>query len=215
MEKPKRAKRDLILDTAFQLFVEKGYLDTKVIDIAEAAGIGKGTVYEYFTSKETLFAELLTTHVLNHYIKQTEQFVNTDDSCEEQLRQYIFFEREIACRFGNGKNYIDSLSLESGLFEQPELKKVVDKLLTLRFNTIHSIICNGIARGEFAPLNSVMVTFSLMGALCFFLSYNYSLLSRDNATRTLSFSEKEASWNEDDFLLLLFDGLLISTEPTK
>ena len=46
------------LDTALDLFVQKGYLDTKIIDIFNAAGIGKGTVYEYFSSKEELFTEL-------------------------------------------------------------------------------------------------------------------------------------------------------------
>ncbi len=50
-------KRPLILRAATELFAEQGFAAVRVADIAERAGIGKGTVYEYFTSKdELLFA---------------------------------------------------------------------------------------------------------------------------------------------------------------
>ncbi|HSL19814.1 MAG TPA: TetR/AcrR family transcriptional regulator [Methylomirabilota bacterium] len=50
-------KRPLILKAATRIFCERGFAAVRVADIAEAAGIGKGTVYEYFSSKdELLFA---------------------------------------------------------------------------------------------------------------------------------------------------------------
>lgn len=51
----KQAKRKEILRAAMRVFAEKGVTDTKMIDIARAAGIGKGTIYEYFRSREELF----------------------------------------------------------------------------------------------------------------------------------------------------------------
>jgi len=39
---------------ATAVFAERGYASTRVADIAERAGVGKGTVYEYFSSKEEL-----------------------------------------------------------------------------------------------------------------------------------------------------------------
>lgn len=45
-------RRDQLLDSAEQLFAKKGYADTTVADIAEAAGVAKGTFYLYFPSKE-------------------------------------------------------------------------------------------------------------------------------------------------------------------
>lgn len=51
----KVAKRDLIVQTAARVFARKGYSGTVISDIALAAGIGKGTIYEYFKSKEDLF----------------------------------------------------------------------------------------------------------------------------------------------------------------
>jgi AcrR family transcriptional regulator len=47
-------KRPRLVDAACAVFAEKGYASTRVADIAERAGVGKGTVYEYFSSKEEL-----------------------------------------------------------------------------------------------------------------------------------------------------------------
>lgn len=45
-------RRKDILDSALRLFSERGFNETTVGDIAEAAGMGTGTVYLYFPSKE-------------------------------------------------------------------------------------------------------------------------------------------------------------------
>jgi AcrR family transcriptional regulator len=45
-------RRDQLLDAAEKLFAEKGYAETTVLDIAEAAGVAKGTFYLYYPSKE-------------------------------------------------------------------------------------------------------------------------------------------------------------------
>ncbi|MDQ0339573.1 TetR/AcrR family fatty acid metabolism transcriptional regulator [Caldalkalibacillus uzonensis] len=52
-------KRQKILDSAFAVFTKKGYQQTKVDEVAQLAGIGKGTVYLYFPSKEELLREML------------------------------------------------------------------------------------------------------------------------------------------------------------
>ena len=45
------SKRDLILSTAKTIFIEKGYRGTTIANIADGAGIAKGSVYSYFSSK--------------------------------------------------------------------------------------------------------------------------------------------------------------------
>jgi AcrR family transcriptional regulator len=42
------------VEAATAVFAQKGYASTRVADIAERAEVGKGTVYEYFSSKEEL-----------------------------------------------------------------------------------------------------------------------------------------------------------------
>ncbi|MBA3391598.1 MAG: TetR/AcrR family transcriptional regulator [Deltaproteobacteria bacterium] len=47
-------KREAILDAALALFVERGFWGTAVPEIADRAGVGAGTIYRYFDSKEAL-----------------------------------------------------------------------------------------------------------------------------------------------------------------
>lgn len=47
-------KREAILEAALDLFVERGFYGTAVPEIADRAGVGAGTIYRYFESKEAL-----------------------------------------------------------------------------------------------------------------------------------------------------------------
>ena len=48
-------RRQDIIRAASRVFARKGYASTRIIDVAETASVGKGTIYEYFRSKEALF----------------------------------------------------------------------------------------------------------------------------------------------------------------
>jgi AcrR family transcriptional regulator len=52
------ARREAILEAARAVFAEKGLRASTIDDIAEAAELGKGTIYLYFKSKEQMFAAL-------------------------------------------------------------------------------------------------------------------------------------------------------------
>ena len=52
-------KRDGILDAARAVFSREGYAASSVDDVAAEAGIGKGTIYLYFKSKEELYLAAL------------------------------------------------------------------------------------------------------------------------------------------------------------
>lgn len=60
-------KEDIFL-AARELFCTKGFKDTNVSDIAKQAGIGVGTFYNYYSSKEMLFLEV--------YLKENEKQKN-------------------------------------------------------------------------------------------------------------------------------------------
>ena len=51
-------RKQQLLDRAAELFAERGYAETRVIDIVRAAGVAKGLFYWYFDNKESLFREL-------------------------------------------------------------------------------------------------------------------------------------------------------------
>jgi AcrR family transcriptional regulator len=51
-------KREAIMAAALELFTERGFYGTAVPEIADRAGVGAGTIYRYFDSKEALVNEL-------------------------------------------------------------------------------------------------------------------------------------------------------------
>ena len=51
----KKEKKAKILEAAIHVFSQQGLRNTKISDISEEAGIGKGTIYEYFRSKDEIF----------------------------------------------------------------------------------------------------------------------------------------------------------------
>ncbi|MCM3760972.1 TetR/AcrR family transcriptional regulator [Alkalihalobacillus oceani] len=63
--KNKEEKRELILQSALRNFAEEGFDRATMQNIAKSAGVGKGTTYEYFPSKEALFCEVLLKGISN------------------------------------------------------------------------------------------------------------------------------------------------------
>ena len=77
-------EQNRIAKIAFSLFVEKGFNDTSISDIAKAAGIQKGLVQYYFPKKEN-FAHL--------FIEQTMQYIlesinSTDIKFKNEIERF-------------------------------------------------------------------------------------------------------------------------------
>ena len=70
-EQIREERRKAIMATALDLFANQGYNMTTISHIAEKAGISKGLLYNYFTSKEDLLKAIMT--------GLTEQFVDMFD----------------------------------------------------------------------------------------------------------------------------------------
>ena len=55
-------RRNQLIDTALELFAERGIEATRVSDIAQAAGVAQGLLYHYFPSKDALLAAIIERH---------------------------------------------------------------------------------------------------------------------------------------------------------
>ena len=75
----KTEKCNDIAAAALSLFAEKGYAATSVGQIADAAGIGKGTVYEYFASKEEIFVHAINNWILDLINRMVERTRNIEN----------------------------------------------------------------------------------------------------------------------------------------
>ena len=69
---PARSRRDELLAIAADLFAQRGFKNTTVRDIADAAGILSGSLYHHFDSKESMVDEILSSF-------QTELFKKYDE----------------------------------------------------------------------------------------------------------------------------------------
>ena len=60
IEENKTQKESNLLESAFKLFTDKGIKDTSIQEIADNAGVGKGTFYLYFKDKYDIQEQLIT-----------------------------------------------------------------------------------------------------------------------------------------------------------
>ena len=63
----REARVSLILDAALQVFTTRGLHDGTMEEIAEAAELGKATLYYYFPSKETILSALVEKTIEHHF----------------------------------------------------------------------------------------------------------------------------------------------------
>ena len=62
-ERQRQERETLILQAAEEIFVEKGYYNASIDEIAARVGIGKGTFYAHFANKETLIVALIASEM--------------------------------------------------------------------------------------------------------------------------------------------------------
>lgn len=89
-----KGKREDILKAATEVFGSKGFYLANMIDIAERAGIGKGTIYEYFKSKDSLFIEVVKYNAAKHG-QMLEQQVNLQKTFMDKIQSFIACVRTI------------------------------------------------------------------------------------------------------------------------
>lgn len=74
-----RDRREELLAHASRLILERGLADTRMVDIAEAAGVAKGLVYWYFESKDALLLALVLDVRERLRVAQTTAAAGVDD----------------------------------------------------------------------------------------------------------------------------------------
>lgn len=79
-------KREAILRAAVRVFAQKGYFNSKVADIAAAAGIADGTVYLYFKSKEEILHSVFD-KAMRVFIAEGKRELADIDTPAERLRK--------------------------------------------------------------------------------------------------------------------------------
>jgi len=159
----KQDKRLQILAAAAKVFTAKGFHPTKVEEIASEAGVGKGTVYEYFSSKTEVFKEMLF-HLLEFYKRYFEERLDRSKSVREQL----FTIMSTHANFLKNNKDLFSLILEphQPIDEETQAWLVAERREIL--DGLAKIIQSGIERGELRPVNTFVAAQILLGIMISF-----------------------------------------------
>jgi AcrR family transcriptional regulator len=162
----KEAKKMDILHAAMQVFAKKGVVKTKMIDIATTASVGKGTIYEYFRSKEEIF-----TSAYIYFYQTTETLVQEallkEDDPQKQLGLVLTISLEAFTHMGDDfanimmdfwaegirnkdQDFLDAINLK-GLYS--DYRKMIQQILK-----------SGIEKGLFKPMDTKATASVLIGA---------------------------------------------------
>lgn len=83
-------RKDDILKAALKVFSKEGFHTARMEDIAITAGIGKGTIYEYFSSKKALFKEMMN-YAMEYYISEMHEYIIGISDAKRALQSLLEF----------------------------------------------------------------------------------------------------------------------------
>jgi AcrR family transcriptional regulator len=88
MGRPKNFEPDVAVAQAMETFWSKGYAGTSPADLAEATGVGKGSLYHAFGSKRELFGKALDLYG-RAGSEMTRDFLDEPGTAKERIRAYL------------------------------------------------------------------------------------------------------------------------------
>ncbi len=152
-------KREAILQTAAQLFLEKSYAHTSLIDVADRLHITKPALYHYFRNKEEILLECyrLGTAMIGDTLNQ---IASRCGKGLEKVEAFIYsYANVMTVNFGRCVMRLDEgdLSIDART-EIRTHKRKIDRRL-------RSFIQEGIDDGSILPCDPKLAAFSIAGAV--------------------------------------------------
>jgi len=157
-------KRNEILIAAIRVFARQGVSRTKMIDIAHEAGIGKGTVYEYYKSKDEIFYESF-----RYFMQKTDDIIfkrlNEIKDPVARLEGYIDGWLE------SMSDSIDLVAIMMDYWAEGIRAKNEDSIFNLKKiyaeyrNAISVLLNEGIVKNKFKTVNTKITASILIGML--------------------------------------------------
>lgn len=144
-----RHREDLI-EQGLQLFATKGYSATGVLDITDAAGVPKGSFYNYFQSKEDFALAVLEQYRSQAQEHMAEQLAGPSSPLE---RLRLFFEagRAKTCAEGFSGGCLAGRLAQELAGEQPAFRPVLDRVFGCMQGGVALLLQEACERGEIRP----------------------------------------------------------------
>lgn len=157
----KEEKKKNILLAAQKVFARKGFTSAKIDDVAREARIGKGTVYEYFKSKEDIFFALY--EEVKAELHRRIFSIDKELPPGEKLRKYL---ASALLSFEAWRDFSFVLLDFWAVHKRSSSSKVnFDELYSEAREQIASVIKEGIKNGDFKKVNPTHAASLLVGII--------------------------------------------------
>ena len=163
----KDKKKREILMAAMRVYADKGARNARVADVAAAAGVGKGTIYEYFRTRDDILIEAFHLVIADMEKAFIGVLQSTDDP-ETRLKQISRASFDALLQFPADlvEIYLDfwAEGIRQGDVKGRlgiDLKSMYEQFRTL----IAGVLDDGVAAGVFRPMNTRLVSSTLMAIL--------------------------------------------------
>lgn len=141
------ALKDRIIDSAFEIFSEKGYEKTTIAEIIEIAGCSKGGFYHHFNSKEEILEAITNMYMKRMQDKYYEMLKQTDQSTIDLLNNV--FETVNTYKKNQIKDWPKLKNLYMHQDSHAIIRKMADDFEILTKEIYSELIQKGIAEGLF------------------------------------------------------------------
>jgi TetR/AcrR family transcriptional regulator len=110
-ERETQLRRTIIIEAAEKLFFRQGYDNTSMDEIAHTSEFSKGTLYNYFNSKEDLYI-VIATKAYEKIIEITKDFTYKENPGMNQIKAIGYAYYEFTKRFPNYANIFHDISVK-------------------------------------------------------------------------------------------------------
>lgn len=172
-ERRKEARPGELLDAALSLFVSKGFSATKVEDVAASAGVSKGTLFLYFSSKEDLFKAVIRANLADHFPAWNQEFEEFQGTTPAMLEYaMVSWWQRIGSTDASGITKL--VMSEANNF--PEVVQFYDQeVIRPGHELFQRILQRGIDSGEFVVFNTEQAVHSLVSAIVYVTMWKHAL----------------------------------------
>jgi AcrR family transcriptional regulator len=172
-QRRKQARPQELLDAALDLFVEKGFSATRSEEVAQRAGVSKGTLYLYYPSKEELLKEVIRHNMVPEITEGLEIVRSFTGSSAELLTLiYTLWWERVGETRASG---IMKLMI-SEVRNFPEIAQFyVDEVIQPSERLLSMLLQRGIDRGEFRPVNVTEVVHALVAPILYLVMHKHSI----------------------------------------
>lgn len=159
-EEEQAARRREIFNAAVDSFLKKGFQETTMREIAELAGMGKSTLYDYFKNKDEILTFIFEEGI-HDVLKRAEQIAQQDIPVIERIQQIAQMHLEFLVAH---KNLFLILTQEIQRLKMQSQQRIQLGRYAYQ-DLMRSLIEEGIREGVFRPVDALLAARLLVNSM--------------------------------------------------